>query len=159
MSDSNPKRSVSGTYTEKHGMSDHPLYSVWRQMNARCYNTNDKSFCDYGRRGITVCKDWRSTPESFIGWCILNGYKDGLQIDRIDNNKDYTKSNCRIVTRSQNCRNRRDNIFVSYQGVKVLLIELAEKLGFKPGTLYARIFTQGLTIEDAIDKPLRKSRG
>lgn len=47
---------------------------------------------------------------------MREGYKEGLQLDRIDTNGDYTKENCRWVTAKENCRNRRDNSMVTAGG-------------------------------------------
>ena len=62
---------------------------------------------NYYDRGITVCKEWLESTESFIQWALLANYKLGLEIDRIDNNKGYEPTNCRFVTRSVNSQNRR----------------------------------------------------
>ncbi len=73
----------------KHGLSRDPLYTVWRGMKLRCYNTNHKGFKDYGGRGIIVCEMWKSDFKKFYEWCTKNGYKKGLEIDRIDNDGIY----------------------------------------------------------------------
>jgi len=56
-----------------------------------------------------MCHDWYNSFDSFYNWSISNGYKEGLQIDRIDNDGDYNPENCRWVTPKQNCANRRKN--------------------------------------------------
>lgn len=89
-----------------HGFSDNDLYAVWRNMKARCYNKNNRGYDRYGARGIYVCEDWLNSPSSFIKWSILNGYKKGLEIDRIDNDGIYSPSNCRYVSAAANTRNR-----------------------------------------------------
>ena len=63
----------------------------------------------YVKRGIIVSDEWRCFP-TFERWALANGYEKGLQLDRIDNTRGYSPDNCRFVTRSQNNRNRRDNI-------------------------------------------------
>lgn len=95
----------------KHNLYKHPLYSVWHDIKKRCYNIKNKSYHNYGGRGITICDEWKNNPEIFIKWGIENGYKKGLEIDRIDNsdNKKYSPTNCRFVTRKQNSNNRRTN--------------------------------------------------
>ncbi len=87
--------------------SSSPIYAVWSGMKTRCYNKNNKRYCDYGKRGISVCDAWLGNFELFHSWCISNGYKVGLQIDREDNDKDYEPDNCRFVTSAVNSFNRR----------------------------------------------------
>lgn len=91
----------------KHGLIRHPLYCVYGNMKDRCYNPHNIGYQYYGGRGITVCDNWLNDFRSFYDWCISHGYKDGLQIDRIDNNLGYSPSNCRFVTCRQNTNNRR----------------------------------------------------
>lgn len=101
-----------------HGFSNTKLYSIWESMKDRCYNKNKERYKDYGGRGITVCDSWLNSPEVFCLWA-KDKWKPGLQIDRRDNDGNYTPSNCRFVTRSINCANqrrRRDN-YSGYTGV------------------------------------------
>ena len=90
-----------------HGLSTHSLYDVWVNMKARCYNTKDTSYHNYGGRGITICSEWLENFKCFYDWAISNGYKKGLEIDRIDNDGDYTHTNCRFVTSQDNSLNKR----------------------------------------------------
>ena len=95
----------------KHGLSNNPLYFVFKNMHDRCEKSKNIKYNDYGGRGIKVCKEWEDTEDglkSFINWSNSNGYKNGLQIDRIDNDKGYSSDNCRWVTVSQNNFNRRN---------------------------------------------------
>jgi hypothetical protein len=91
----------------KHGKCGTPLYMVWKNMKKRCYNSNNKRFKDYGGRDIVVCEEWRDDAGAFITWAENNGWKPGLEIDRIDNNKGYSPENCRFVTPRENNLNQR----------------------------------------------------
>jgi len=93
----------------KHGFRYHPLYGRWCDIKKRCYNQNCKAYKNYGGRGITMCDAWLNDAGAFIRWCELNGFKDGLTIDRIDNDKGYSPENCRFVTFSENSKHRRPN--------------------------------------------------
>jgi len=77
-------------------------------MKTRCYNLKDKHYKDYGGRGIKVCEEWLNDSRKFIKWSLENGYKKELQIDRIDNNGNYSPDNCRWVTPKENSRNKRN---------------------------------------------------
>lgn len=92
----------------RHGLRYHPLYKVWDNIKGRCLDKNNKDYKDYGGRGITVYSKWKDNLKVFIDWAIDNGYKRGLQIDREDNNGNYTPNNCRFVTSATNNQNRRN---------------------------------------------------
>jgi len=82
------------------------LFKRWSNMKTRCYNTKSKDYKDYGGRGISVCEEWLESSEHFIKWSINNGFKEELQIDRINNDSNYSPKNCRWVTAKQNARNK-----------------------------------------------------
>jgi len=88
-----------------HGMTQTPIYGVWAAMVQRCVNPNNESYPIYGGRGITVCPEWMSF-EPFYAWAIANGYAEGLQIDRRNNDGNYEKDNARWVEPFTNARNR-----------------------------------------------------
>lgn len=78
------------------------LYKTWSAMKDRCTNQNHASFKHYGGRGISVCEEWLKSFKSFHDWSILSGYNDDLQIDRIDNDLNYTPDNCQWLSKSDN---------------------------------------------------------
>ena len=104
----------------RHGLSGHKLFKVLSSIKDRCNNKNNKSFDYYGGRGISVCDDWKNDFMSFYDWAINNGYADGLEIDRIDNNGNYEPLNCRFVARNiqvQNTRLLNSTNKTGYRGV------------------------------------------
>jgi len=122
-----------------HNMTHHKWYSIWKAMIGRCYRTNNRGHDRYGARGIGVCDEWRKDPRPFIKWLGENGYGPGLQIDRIDNNGDYSPENCRAATRSENCNNRRDNVFYEYGGENLTCAEISRRTGMKYATVRKRL--------------------
>jgi hypothetical protein len=111
-----------------HGMSKHPLYSVWSGMRSRCYNEKSEGYRNYGLRGIEVCDEWRRDVLSFIDWALNNGYKQNLEIDRINNDENYSPENCRWVTGKINNRNKRTNVLIRHNGRRRTIGEWAERM-------------------------------
>ena len=96
-----------------HGCSNEPWYDTYDAMMRRCGHREGGKECElrlYRDRGITVCELWRNSPRAFGDWLLAHGWRKGLQIDRIDNNKGYSPENCRVVTCKENNNNRRDTL-------------------------------------------------
>lgn len=140
-----------------HGLSKTPLYLVWVGMKDRCLNKNNTHYQHYGGRGITIHKYWVNDFCSFLYWCIKNGWKKGLQIDRIDNNEGYYPNNCRIVTPAVNSRNKRNNILITYNGQTKVLIDWCNILGLKHNTISTR-YHKGCSVEDLFKQSNRKTK-
>lgn len=103
-----------------HGKTNHVLYKKYNNMINRCFDRKNPGYKNYGKRGITVCEEWRNDFKAFYDWSIANGYKEGLSIDRIDNDGNYKPSNCRWedkFTQAQNTRVLRSTNTSGYRGV------------------------------------------
>lgn len=96
-------------YRWKYKCGHKRLHRIWHGMRSRCYRDYDINYHNYGGRGITVCDEWNRDFDAFAEWALANGYADTREIDRIDNDGNYTPDNCRFVTRVQNSNNRRTN--------------------------------------------------
>lgn len=128
----------------KHGKIHTRLYRIWHGMKNRCYNTSNKDYKNYGARGITVCDEWKDDFMAFYNWSMSNKYNDILTIDRIDNNKGYSPTNCRWVDITEQIRNRRNTLYVTYQGKTKPLIEWCEILNLNYSTVKGRYY-KGVT--------------
>ena len=120
-----------------HGLKNHPLYSVWGSMKYRCFNPKSENYELYGGRGITVCDEWRDSVEVFYN-DMVNDYKKGLHLDRIDVNGNYEKSNCRWVTPVVNNNNKRNNVYICMDGRTHTPAEWGRELGIKDDTINHR---------------------
>ena len=96
-----------------HDCTYEPWYPTYDTMMRRCGHREGGKECElrlYRDRGITVCELWRNSPRAFGDWLLAHGWRKGLQIDRIDNNKGYSPENCRVVTPKENANNRRNTL-------------------------------------------------
>lgn len=126
-------------------------YRIWEKMKRRCEVSSDPAFRYYGGRGIRVCERWAS----FDAFLEDMGRRPSLKhsIDRIDNDGDYTPSNCRWATRRDQCRNQRSNVRVEYRGKSYVLSELVDLLGKDYMLVYLRI-RRGWDVDRAINEPV-----
>ena len=83
------RKKRASTMNKTHGESRTRLHRIWLNMKNRCNNPRTERYEGYGGRGIKVCEEWNNSYEVFKEWAIKNGYKDGLSIDRIDNDGNY----------------------------------------------------------------------
>jgi len=128
---------------EKHGMAYHHLYYVFVNMKTRCTNPRTRSWVDYGERGIKI--EWSSFEDffadmnpSFEEHAAKFGKKD-TQIDRIDVNGNYSKANCRWVTRKEQNQNKRNNHFITFNGQTRNITEWSRIIGISQAGLSRRI--------------------
>jgi len=114
-----------------HRMTKHPAYIAYRATLQRCYNPNDAAYKNYGARGITVCARWLKGFEKF--WEDMGPtWKPGLTLDRTNNDKGYSPSNCKWVTMREQTRNKRTSI------KDVDIVMLSKQTGIAVSTLYYR---------------------
>jgi hypothetical protein len=130
------------------------LRKVWRQMRARCEQPRDKSWPHYGARGIRVCPEWATYPP-FRAWAIAAGYRDGLTIDRRDNNGPYAPGNCRWIPLAEQNLNYRRNVRLTAFGETKTIKEWADDPRCKVtyAALYLRIARRGWEAERALSTP------
>lgn len=126
-------------------------YRAWNGMLLRCHNPKNNGFANYGGRGIKVCKRW---------FLFANFLKDmgtrpspGHSLDRGDNNRGYSKQNCRWATRSEQQSNRRNTAFVEYKGVMCSLADIARQSTLPTRLVYSRLYGSPMSVEDALTKP------
>lgn len=134
---------------ETHGKSKTKLYYVWCGIRRRCNNPSVNGYERYGGRGITVCEEWAESFEAFMAWATANGYKEGLEIDRINNDGNYCPENCRWVTRYENMQNTRLNKHIEYNGKVYTINQLAEISGIEAWLIGERL-RRGWSVEEAI---------
>lgn len=143
------RKEITSKRQKTHGESKSKLYGVWCSMRSRCENQNDKHYAEYGGRNVSVCQEWNQSFESFRSWAYQNGYEEGLTIDRIDNNSDYSPFNCRWVDMKVQANNRRSNRQIYFNGETHTIKEWSEIIGIPYKTLHNRIYS-GWDVETAL---------
>lgn len=138
-----------------HGLSNTRLHGIWKTMRQRCNNPNNPSYPNYGGRGISICPEWDDF-KCFYDWAMLNGYKDGLQIDRINNNGNYCPENCRWADEKIQSNNRRSNTWLECRGERHTVAEWSDLTGIKQSTILVRMTKYGWSVEQALFTPVRK---
>lgn len=126
---------------------------VWYNMNSRCYDPEHDSFKHYGGRGVSVCERWKVFDNFYID--MADGQFPGCQLDRIDNDGDYTPDNCRWVTARENSRNRRDNRMIETSSGAECLASAAERYGIQADVLRKRL-EAGWDSTDALTEPVKR---
>lgn len=144
---------------EQHGCSKTRLYKCWSSMRERCLNPRHKFYADYGGRGIFICKEWLFSYLLFEKWALLNGYREHLEINRIDNNLGYSPENCNWVTRKVNFNNRRATRNVTALGETKTIQQWMEdsRCRLDYATIWARL-ARGWSGERAITTPNRQPK-
>lgn len=132
-------------------LHEHRLYRILHSMKQRCYNVKHEAYPRYGGRGITICDKWLNDFMAFYNWSMENGYQDNLSIDRIDNDKGYSPSNCRFVDKETQQRNRRSNLYYTVNNDTHCLKEWCEILNLNYPKIYNRIRKYGWSIEKALE--------
>jgi hypothetical protein len=91
----------------QNGLSKTAAYRSWDAMIQRCYDSTVAHYKNYGLRGIEVCESWRQSFLSFLN--DMGDRPEGKTLDRINNEGNYTKENCKWSTGSEQALNRRKN--------------------------------------------------
>jgi hypothetical protein len=137
-----------------HGRSRTSLqaYRAWKNLRKRCTDPTNPGWKNYGGRGIGFDPSWNRF-ESFIE--DMGEPPRGASIDRINNDGNYCKSNCRWTDRRTQRINSRGPVrWVNINGERLVLIDAVRKFSpVKYTTVLYRIY-RGWSEEDAILSPL-----
>lgn len=139
----------------KHRQSRTRFYKIWGGMIQRCENMNDRAWRRYGGSGITVCRKWRKSFEAFAA--DMGPPPKGASLDRINNFKGYSPSNCRWATPKQQTRNRTTTKFVTFNRRTMAIGDWAEEYKISYWALLHRI-NNGWSVKRALTQPVRQTR-
>lgn len=92
-----------------HGLTGSRLLGCYKNMMSRCYREKDIHYNAYGKRGIVVCEEWRTSKQAFIDWALSHGYSDDLTLERVNVNGNYEPSNCKWIPMKEQYKNKQSN--------------------------------------------------
>ena len=114
---------------------------AYYSMLRRCKDKNHKQYKDYGGRGIKVCERWQAPDgKGYNNFLEDMGKRPsaGHSLDRIDNDGDYSPSNCRWATIQEQSHNRRSNVRITFSGKTQTLTQWSRETGIKVSTIRRR---------------------
>jgi hypothetical protein len=142
----------------KHGCAkrgkESRTYHVWEGMKQRCNNPNNRSYSRYGGRRIKVCGRWLNKKTGFQNFLKDMGEcPTGKSLDRINNNGDYCKENCKWSTSKEQSRNMGNNHLLKYNGKELCFSEWEELTGIPQATIRTRV-KRGWSIKRTLTTPV-----
>jgi len=135
----------------RHGLSKTNIYKIWLGMRDRCVNPNSNRFDRYGGRGIKVCRRWNNF-KNFLK--DMGSRPSGYSIERINNDKSYSPSNCRWATTSEQMRNYSRNVILRMGGKRQCVADWADELKVTRWMLYSRLHN-GWSVKRTLTQPVR----
>lgn len=141
-----------GSNARKHGQEGTRIYDCWVNMKQRCLNKKAVGYSYYGGRGISVSKRWNRFENFFKD---MGPMPAGKTIERINPNKNYSRSNCKWASKEEQSLNKRNTRFLKIGGERKALTQWAREFKIRPGTVFQRIDRDGLSPIEALTKPLR----
>lgn len=136
----------------RHRRSKTRLYGVWMQMRQRCLLPTSPNYAFYGGRGIKVCERWAGNFEAFL--VDMGEQPHGLSLDRINPNGDYEPSNCRWVSKRDQARNTRRNVYLTHDGVTMILSDWDRAIGSKDRI--GKRLRRGQPIDDLLNEAIKR---
>ena len=136
-----------------------PEYGSWKAMKSRCNYKGTTHYERYGGRGIGYDPSW----EDFKIFLSDMGEKPDLkmELERIDNNRNYCKENCRWATHKEQTRNRggkRATRLYTFEGKTMCIADWAKEVGISPQSMQKRL-NNGWPLEKAFSKEKHDKKG
>lgn len=133
----------------KHAQSHTKLYKVWCSIKTRATD-NPNQDERYKRKGISLCESWMDFQNFYDDMAAT--YKEGLTIERIDNNGNYEPSNCKWATFAEQSRNKETSLRFTINGITKVLKDWCLEYNRDYTTVRTRL-KRGMNIVEALTKP------
>lgn len=131
-----------------HGEAETPLFKIWGNMKDRC--RKDRNISKY-KKILFYSTEWDEFVP-FKMWAVKNGWKEGLFVRRINNNKGYSPYNCAISTSSNG---RLVNFSNSWMTVREMMAFTGTKLSY---SIIKSRLEKGWDIETVLNLPEKSWR-
>ncbi len=128
------------------------LYRTWQGMKQRCKGHTAQGLKFYVSRGITYDPRWEKFDNFWAD--METEWNKELTLDRIDNDKGYSKENCRWATKKTQANNRKNAHLFSFKGESKTLTDWSPVVNIKRSTLSMRIYVAGWSTEKALTTPV-----
>ncbi len=136
------------------------IRDLYKHIIRRCYNPNDADYKHYGGRGVKMCDEWLNNYQTFLDWCLANGWKEGLQIDKDIKGTGliYSPETCMFVTQRINATCKRNSIRMTLAGKEVCLKTGTRMTGMKYKAALNLVKRHGFTtMEEIIAHRLKRA--
>lgn len=150
-------------HSKTHGMKNTKFYGKWIMMKRRCRDKKCQVYKNYGGRGISVCDRWlkfenfRDDMYQFYLEHVKEFGEKDTTIDRINNDGNYCKENCRWATLIEQGNNKTNSRYLIYNGEKLTITQWADIVGISEDVIRFRLDKYGWNIKDALTIPLYDS--
>ena len=153
------RQSVSALKTHGESRTKGSEYVVWKNMFTRCNNPQARGYENYGGRGIKVCAEWTG-PQGYAHFLADLGRRPTPRhtLEREDNDKGYSKDNCRWATRQDQAMNKRSNITVTLRGQRMVYQHACEAVGWNPRTVRVYATRHKVSLQKALDHYAQRDR-
>jgi len=132
-------------------------YRAWQSIKTRCYDESVNCYPNYGGRGVAVCDRWLNSFENFLADVGLRPSVNH-SADRFPNtNGNYEPNNFRWATRAQQNRNQRRNVYLEYNGERMVLKDWATRFGVRY-TCISVMLKSGRTFEQVVEYYQNKNK-
>lgn len=140
-------KEVAGSWSATHRKTGSPEYVSWSSMRRRCLNSKDDAYPNYGGRGIKICPRW----SDFQNFLEDMGMRPTMNhsLERINNEKGYSPSNCKWALSIEQTQNRRNTRRLTAFGKTLTLTEWERLTGIYSGTIHTRV-KKGMAPEEAL---------
>lgn len=137
--------------TSTHGMTRTPIYRRWVAIQSRCYNPKNTYYHNYGGRGI-VC-EWKTFEDFYADMGDIPSLTHS--VERIDNNGNYSKGNCKWATKKEQANNTRQNHFLEHDEKRLTIQQWADRLHITPNSIHGRL-RRGWSIKNTLTRKPRE---